>query len=628
MPKILIVEDDAIVAMAMRVHLQRLGYDVVGVAGTGAKALELGELSSPDLVLMDIKLNGEMDGIETTAKLRSIMSVPVIYVTSYTDEEFLERAKITEPFGYLVKPFQEQELRIAVEVALFKAETEKRLRESERKYRELAELMPQTLFELTRDGSFTFLNRAGLRSIGYSEKELIGGLKASDIVVPEERDRLPGFMAEIQAGETVHDRPLTLLRKDGSRFPSLVYGAPIIRDQEFIGIRGIGIDVTERKEAETALAEAKETWERTFDAVPDLLMILDTNRRVVQMNRAAEKRLGITKEEAGGRLCFDIFHGSSRPHPSCPSPDYFFCGREYEGEVEEARLGGAYHVTISPIYRSGGRPLGTVHVARDVTERKRYEQALEQLVEEIRQFAYIVSHDLRAPLRNIRGFAQELDAQFEEINAIMGMAADHLPAGEAVPDLTLLRQGILESLGFIGSSVSRMDQLIGAILRFSRVGYQELSPVELNTRELVEEALTLFAHRIANEGITVTVSDLPNIVADRSSAQQIFENLISNAINYLDTHRPGEIIITGATIGDEVLFQVTDNGIGIEKSHLGHIFDIFQRIGDKDIPGEGMGLAHVRTLVRRHGGRIWCESEPGRGSSFMFTIPCRLPSTR
>jgi signal transduction histidine kinase len=169
-----------------------------------------------------------------------------------------------------------------------------------------------------------------------------------------------------------------------------------------------------------------------------------------------------------------------------------------------------------------------------------------------------------------------------------------------------------------------MDRLINAILRLSRLGHTELDLQPLDMNELVEEIVNSFVHRISKTGAEVSIGALPEIVADRTAMEQIVGNLLDNALKYLHPDRPARIEISGWSDGEDKVFQVRDNGVGIEEGELERIFQIFQRSGRQDVPGEGMGLAYVKTLARRHCGHVWCESELGIGSNFSFTIPGRL----
>jgi len=160
-PRILVVEDEKLIAEHLRANLRRLGYTVIATVPSGEEAIKVSEDTEPNLVLMDIILKGEMDGIEAAEHIRSLFGIPVIYLTAHANESILARAKLTEPFGYLLKPFRQQELRMAIEVALYKHRMQERLRDNERRHRELAELLPQVVFELDRERNLTFVNRNG-----------------------------------------------------------------------------------------------------------------------------------------------------------------------------------------------------------------------------------------------------------------------------------------------------------------------------------------------------------------------------------------------------------------------------------------------------------------------------------
>lgn len=247
--------------------------------------------------------------------------------------------------------------------------------------------------------------------------------------------------------------------------------------------------------------------------------------------------------------------------------------------------------------------------------------AVKESNEELKHFAYIVSHDLRAPLVNIKGFAAELRRSLEEIGSQVNSGAPRGEATDAKGLDSILRRDVPEALGFIDSSVTRMDGLITAILKLSRIGRRELTPEPLDPEGLVRSLLKTLAHQLEERKVTVTVGPLPRIVADKTALEQIMGNLLDNAVKYLEPGREGILEITAEQGPAETTFHIRDNGRGIAKDDMPKVFEIFRRLGRQDVPGEGMGLASVKTLVRRHGGRIWCRSDPGKGSIFSFTIP-------
>jgi len=263
----------------------------------------------------------------------------------------------------------------------------------------------------------------------------------------------------------------------------------------------------------------------------------------------------------------------------------------------------------------------------DITDRKkteeqlqRYSAELEWANEEVKNFAYIVSHDLRAPLVNLKGFAAELRSSLEVIDPAMNSVLSHLDEAQRQEVMLALQEDIPEALEFIESSATRMDHFISAVLKLSRVGRRELRPEPVDMNALVHEALQTVSHQLDKHHSKVTVEPLPDVVADRTSLEQIIGNILGNAVKYLDGDRPGEITITAERDGDETTFRIRDNGRGISEADMPKVFAPFRRAGKQDVPGKGMGLTYVQTLVRRHGGRIWCESEPGVGTTLSFTI--------
>jgi signal transduction histidine kinase len=259
---------------------------------------------------------------------------------------------------------------------------------------------------------------------------------------------------------------------------------------------------------------------------------------------------------------------------------------------------------------------------------------LREANEEIQRFAYIVSHDLRSPLVNIMGFTSELqelrNTIFRRI-AALGHAVATTPAPAAPVDAEpkldgedkQLSEDFTEALGFIKSSIAKMDRLISAILNLTREGRREFDPVRIDMRELIETIISTLAHQADEARAEIRVAPLPDIVSDRLALEQIFSNIIDNAIKYLKPGVPGEIAIRGRTKLGFAVFEISDNGRGIDPRDHQRIFDLFRRAGTQDKPGQGIGLAHVRALVRRLGGTMSVSSELGSGSTFTITLPIK-----
>lgn len=254
---------------------------------------------------------------------------------------------------------------------------------------------------------------------------------------------------------------------------------------------------------------------------------------------------------------------------------------------------------------------------------------LREANDEIQRFAYIVSHDLRSPLVNIMGFTSELEElrgnifkRIDELGHAITTSPDPVatePALDGV-DQKLSRE-FSEALSFIKSSIAKMDRLISAILSLTREGRRRFEPAPIDTRQLIESVVATLAHQAAEAEARIEIGNLPNVIGDRLALEQIFSNLIDNAVKYLKPDVPGVISVAGRTKLGFAIFEIADNGRGIDPRDHQRIFDLFRRAGAQDKPGQGIGLAHVRALVRRLGGTMSVNSELNSGSTFTIALP-------
>lgn len=246
--------------------------------------------------------------------------------------------------------------------------------------------------------------------------------------------------------------------------------------------------------------------------------------------------------------------------------------------------------------------------------------------QEIQKFAYIVTHDLRAPLVNIMGFLSELDTAMTSVSAYV--LADNKTLGEdEIRDARLaVQEDLPEALGFIRSSTRKMDALINAILKISRDGRRKLQPDRIDLKSLIEGAAANVHHQLAETGGNAEARvRVGNIVTDRFSLDQIFGNLFDNAVKYQAKGRPLQLDVDAYPDGPgRIRIDVKDNGRGIGPQDLERVFELFRRAGEQDQRGEGIGLAHVRSLIRNLGGDINVESQLGQGSTFILTLPTDL----
>ncbi|HKP55510.1 MAG TPA: MASE1 domain-containing protein [Polyangiales bacterium] len=253
------------------------------------------------------------------------------------------------------------------------------------------------------------------------------------------------------------------------------------------------------------------------------------------------------------------------------------------------------------------------------TELGRRGQELAAKNEEIESFVYVVSHDLRAPLVNLRGFSEELRASCGELQQKLGPAS--IPPEISQDVQKILNDDIGESLRFVTTSSTKLQRLIDSLLMLSRTGREEYELELVHVQGLIKSTLDVLRGSIANSGAKIQVGELPDVQADLTAVGQIFTNLISNALKYGKPGRSAEIEIGGREEADMCHFWVRDNGAGMSPNAQKRVFQVFQRFHPELASGEGMGLAIVKRVVERHGGKVWVESQEGVGTTFHITLP-------
>ena len=247
--------------------------------------------------------------------------------------------------------------------------------------------------------------------------------------------------------------------------------------------------------------------------------------------------------------------------------------------------------------------------------------------EEIQRFAYIVSHDLRAPLVNVMGFTQELETAIEAVRGLMQRAEAEAPSLITQDVRDAVGEDIPEAISFIRSSTNRMDRLIGAILALSREGRRRLTEEPVAVQALLEGIAASLQHQLDRAGAEIALQPpFPTLRTDRLALEQILGNLLDNATKYLDPARPGRILLRARREAGLNAIDVVDNGRGIAARDHARVFELFRRSGPQDQPGEGIGLAHTRALARRMGGDIRLASTLGVGSTFTLLLPDALPA--
>ncbi|OHB53303.1 MAG: hypothetical protein A2Y07_00600 [Planctomycetes bacterium GWF2_50_10] len=285
------------------------------------------------------------------------------------------------------------------------------------------------------------------------------------------------------------------------------------------------------------------------------------------------------------------------------------------------------HEKCTHVRDSSGKIVRSLGISHDITERKLAENAIKsnekrlaEQTKELESIIALVSHDLRAPLVNVKGFNTFIKSDIERIQVLL---ADTKFAPEVEKELTeIFQQSLPESVGFIASSADSMDTLVKSLVAVARAGLTVLDPKPLDMNDLVRQIVSSIQIKFKESGAALHIDTLPPCMADKQQVTQIFTNLIDNAVKYLSHDRPGKINISGRVEKDRVIYCVADNGIGIEPENQERIFEIFTRLAQKaHAGGEGMGLTMVKRMVDHNNGQVWIDSQKGIGSKFFVALP-------
>ncbi|HON78121.1 MAG TPA: PAS domain S-box protein [Spirochaetota bacterium] len=406
--RIMIVEDDEIISCYLEEVLSDMGYDIALITDNGHDAIEQAGKLNPDLILMDIILHGDLDGVEASAAIKKKQETPIIYLTAHADEPTVQRARMTEPHGFLNKPVREGDLLAAVDFALRRAELEKKLRERESLYRELVENSNSIILRMDTAGVVTFMNQYGLSFFGFQEEEVVGRSVVETIVPPVDREGqdLSAMILDIGKNpEKYQNNQNENMCKDGRRMWISWTNRPIYSDTgEIREVLCIGNDITEMKRAEDTVHYSEKVLRSTFNAIPDLLVIIDKTFRVVASNWKGHEY--ISQDEIHRQpYCYEVFMHRTVPCEECHAYEVFATGKPAVRIAVNPIDGLIREVKCYPIFDEAGNVEMVAEHVRDVTEIKNTEALLKKRSEHLQEkLDYILSPEAeteRTELRDI-----------------------------------------------------------------------------------------------------------------------------------------------------------------------------------------------------------------------------------
>jgi two-component system cell cycle sensor histidine kinase/response regulator CckA len=489
---------------------------------------------------------------------------------------------------------------------------EEKLRESEVEKQAILDASVDVIMQVDSDMRLVWANKRAGKVANKTTQDFIGHkcyefLRNSDTVC----DGCPCVKA-LESGKTEWGTLYHPASEGANESYWDVFGVPLTgEDGEIAGVIEIARDMTEKVKADDALIQAKEDWENTFDAITDMVMLLDSQHRIIRANKATAKMLGTTKRDLVGKKCYEAIHGQRHTIAGCPLISTMKTLKPFTREIREARSGRTYLCSTSPIFDDKKTLRGYTHSLKDITESKRLEAQLQQAqkMEAIGTLAGGIAHDFNNILQTISGYVELLIARKSKDD----------------PDCRYL--------GTISKSVARASELVQRMLVFSRRVESKLRPVDLNAEVVqVQKLLASTLPKMIDMELDLA-DDLETVFADSVQIEQILMNLGVNARDAMP--EGGKLVFKtravtldaqfcnthlGARQGDYIRLTVQDTGCGIDKETMEHIFEPFYTTKEMG-KGTGLGLAMVYGIVKNHGGYIECTSVPGKGAAFDIYFP-------
>ncbi len=625
--RILVVEDEPLVAEEIQDRLTRLGYDVLGIVDTGPAAIEAAERLRPDLVLMDIRIKGEMDGIEAAERISRQASIPVVYLTAHSDHATLQRAKHTAQFGYLLKPFKERDLKVAIDLALHRHGLERHLQDSQLSYATILTSITDGVIATDDEGCVRFLNPVAEALTGWPIAAAHGLPVDLIFTLVDRQTREPAealvARALSESANVVPPEPLLLINREGRDALIDASVAPV-RDAAGV-VAGTVIvfrDVTERQRAEVALMDARGFLQQVMDTSPIMIFAVDAEGRATFANRYAAEYYGMTPEQL-------LAHSTGEVHPN-PAEASTYVSDDLEVirrriRIDKEELNTApdgqqhwFHTIKVPLVRSDGR-VDALGIAVDITAVKRAEAERARLEDQLSQ-----AQKMEALGTLAGGIAHDFNNMLGVMLGNVELAEEDV--GPQHPAQLSLRE--------IHRACHRARDLVGQILAFSR--RQPLTRVVLDLRRVVLDSLGMLRAAIP-AGVEITTffaPELSSVCADRNQLHQVLMNLCTNAWQAL-AGRTGRIDIrvepiridagTGGAApdlppGPYVRLSVSDNGKGMDAATAARVFDPFFTTKG---PGEGtgLGLAVVHGIMLAHDGAVDLDARPEGGATFRLYFP-------
>ncbi len=597
--RILVVEDDDVVADYLKLCLMLMGLTVVDICCYGEEAVEKARDLKPDLILMDIKLRGGMNGLEAVEKIHLVSDIPVIYLTAYGDDDILQSAKVTDPFGYLLKPFRESELKTVIEIALSRHRMEKELRERETSYRVLAESLPGIVSRtfLSVGTKMVFFNDMLEKMTGFKEEELTSGnfCRIESLLVPEDKTTVNTVLSKAIAEDSAYEVEYRIRHKDGSIRYFLERGRvrrPLDDQTPFID--SVILDITERKSSEEKLEQAylklmerQSFIESILSNIQSGIIVTDQEFHIMLINPSGEKFLGVSSQAVTGKDMEVV----------CPT---FADALKGDGDLDEIYCTACAreHVIGFKMFDMKGKDdavNGHIISFADLTEiiKIRKEMKLKERLATLGEFVARVAHEIRNPLFGMTAICQIFSMELQ-------LNDEHKKLMDSMMKETWRLKQLVEEL----LDCSRELKIVRKHCDLSKIVNDSLFENEILMNE-------------KNISIEKNVSDDHfSVFADQDKIKQVIINLFKNAVEASFKH--GVISIAMERDDGSIRFSISDTGNGLAENTMDNIFDVFYTTKRH---GTGLGLAISKNIIVAHGGSLYAENRAEGGATFAFTLP-------